>query len=175
MLSKTKKREELLDAIVNVITHKDIYDTIDYRNSNESSIKQFMYQPLLSELTKQYSKRYNSEDKAKNKAKESLIWEANKQTTLHNITLFGTQHRPDMVTEINGLNIAIEVKKGSTGNDLRSGFGQCLVYQSHYDFIIYLFVDTSDDKRILNSVSGNKEKYLIDSIWENYNVRFAVV
>ena len=177
MLSKTKNRTEMLKALMDVISSRDIYDVIDYRRSDESSIKQFMYQPLLECLTEVYVTKSRNKDKAKAKAKAklALIWESSKQTTLHNIMLFGVQHRPDMEVNFNGLKIAIEVKKGEQGNDIRSGFGQCLMYQSYYDFILYLFVDTSKDKRLLNSMTGEKEKSLIGSLWDHYNVMFNIV
>jgi hypothetical protein len=89
--------------------------------------------------------------------------------------MFGVQHRPDMEVKFKGIKIAIEVKKGEQGNDIRSGFGQCLMYQSYYDFTLYLFVDTSKDKRLLSSMTGEKEKKLMDSLWSNYNVMVNIV
>jgi len=173
--SKTKGRTSLLKGIVDVISDKAIFDTIDYRKKSEDTIKQFMYQPLLGSFVKRLTDNGIPGDKAYESAKKSIIWESNMQSTLHNMVLFGTQHRPDFEVKIDGLNIAIEVKKGSVGNDLRSGFGQCLMYQAKYDFVIYLFVDTSDDKTILKSLTSISEGELIDSIWNNYNVLFSVV
>jgi len=173
--SKTKGRTNLLKGIVDVISDKSIFNTIDYRRKSEDTIKQFMYQPLLNSFVKRFMDNGTAEDKAYECAKSSIVWESNMQTTLHNMVLFGTQHRPDFEVKIDGLNIAIEVKKGSVGNDLRSGFGQCLMYQAKYDFTIYLFVDTSEDKTILKSVPSISEGELIDSIWNNYNVLFSVV
>jgi len=89
--------------------------------------------------------------------------------------LFGTQHRPDMEVNINDITIAIEIKKGDTGTDVRSGLGQCLVYQTKYSFTLFLFIDTSSDKRILNSIKSDKEMGLINSLWDNYNVMFNIV
>jgi hypothetical protein len=50
---------------MDVISSREIYDVIDYRRVDESSIKQFMYQPLIDCLAEIY--------KDKNKAKQSLI------------------------------------------------------------------------------------------------------
>jgi len=79
--------------------------------------------------------------------------------------------------EINtdGVSIAVEVKKGKNGSAVRQGFGQCVIYSSKYDFIVFLFVDTSDDKRILNSMGSEKEENICKSIWHNYNAMFRVV
>ena len=175
MTSKTSKREELLKSILNVLSYEDIYNTIDYKRKNEDAIKQFMYQPLLTEIKNKYISKGYKNNTALKKAKESLIWESNKQTVLHNMICFGTQHRPDMELNIDGLKIAIEVKKGSVGSDVRQGFGQCVVYSTKYDFVIFLFVDTSDDKRILNSMNSEKEKVIKELLWNNFNSLFSVV
>lgn len=174
MCKKSARRKEILDSIIGVISNKEIYDTIDYKNRGEDFIKQFMYAPLVNGLAEMYEKTV-SKKTAIEKAKASLVWEANKQTTLHNMVMFGTQHRPDMEIAIDGVNIAIEVKKGENGNDVRSGLGQCMVYQSKYDFVIFLLIDTSSDKRILNSMTSTKEAALVDSLWENYNTIFKTV
>lgn len=134
-----------------------------------------MYQPLLNEMTNRYLSKGYKNDTAVKKAKKSLIWEANKQTVLHNMLCFGTQHRPDMELNVDGVKIAIEVKKGSVGTDVRQGFGQCVIYSAKYDFVIFLFVDTSNDKRILNSMEGEKERNIKDSLWKNFNSVFYIV
>jgi len=173
--SKTENRIMLLDSIMDVISDNEIYDTIDYKRKNEEFIKQFMYQPLLFSLTSKFKDKGFKNSTSVRKAKESLIWESNKQTVLHNMVLFGTQHRPDMEISTDSISIAIEVKKGDCGADIRQGFGQCIIYSSKYDFVTFLFIDTSDDKRILNSMSSRKEKYISESLWDNYNVMFKVV
>ena len=173
---KTTKRMDLLKIITDVISHKNIYDVIDYKNKKEDSIKQFMYQPLFNEIKKYYTdKNLFSESTCTKKAEKSVTWEASKKDTLHNLVLFGTQHRPDMEIDIENTKIAIEVKKGQRGSDIRNGFGQSIVYSSNYDFVILLFVDISDDKRIKNSVNGEKEKDILDSLWNNYNIKLKVV
>ena len=87
----------------------------------------------------------------------------------------GTQNRPDMVVELGDVRIAIEIKRGETGSDLRSGFGQSMVYATVYDFVLYLFIDTSKDKKILNSSTGGNEVDFVETIWKNWNIRFAIV
>ena len=174
--AKTKQRIELLDTVMEVISsNEDIYDVIDYKRKSEDAIKQHMYHPLLKKLEQRLLDKGISPKNSTIKAKQSLIWEGNKQSVLHNMMLFGCQHRPDMELKIDGMNIAIEVKKGSRGSDLRNGFGQCLIYSTKYDFVMYLFVDTSDDKRIKNSYYSDKEYQFSTSMWENYNVMFDVV
>ena len=101
-------------------------------------------------------------------------WEGDVNTTVNHILFMGTRNRPDMVVEMNGIKIAIEFKKGKTGADLRAGIGQSLIYATHYDFVLYLFVDISDDKKIQNAQGGVNELSLTGELWDNYNIKFIV-
>jgi len=67
------------------------------------------------------------------------------------------------------------VKKGKTGSAVRAGIGQAIVYTTKYDFVIYLFVDTSEGAKIKRSRNGRKERYVLNSLWENYNIHFSVL
>lgn len=174
--SKSQKRLDFIDLITEAITHDDIFGTINYKNQNEDQIKQFIYPHLVDSLS-EYVVEHKGIDKvlAKEQVKKSLKWEGNVNTTVNHILFMGTQNRPDMVLEMNGLKIAIEFKRGGKGSDLRSGFGQSMVYATHYDFVLYLFVDTTDDKRIFNSTGGGNETEFIDLLWNQYNIKFIVV
>ena len=174
--SKSQKRIEFIDLISEAITHDDIFGTINYKQQNEDQIKQFIYPHLVDSLT-EYVVREKGIDKlaAKSKVKKNLKWEGNVNTTVNHILFMGTQNRPDMVLEMNGLKIAIEFKRGDKGSDLRSGFGQSMVYATHYDFVLYLFVDTTDDKRIYNAIGGGNETEFVDNLWDLYNIKFILV
>ena len=54
---KSQKRIRIIDRIVDILTHPEIYGTIDYRRASEDKIKQFIYQPLLNELQEIYVKK----------------------------------------------------------------------------------------------------------------------
>jgi len=173
--SKSKKRISLLDMVSEAMTHNDIFHTINYRNKNEDSIKQFIYPHLVDALAERMVEEKGiSKDKAKEVVKKNLKWEGNVNTTVSHVLFMGTQNRPDMVLESDGLKIAIEFKKGDKGSSLRSGVGQSMVYATHYDFVIYLFIDTSNDKRIVNSIGGTNESAFIDTLWDNYNIKFVI-
>lgn len=174
--SKSQKRIDFIDLISEAITHDDIFGTINYKNQNEDQIKQFIYPHLVDSLAEYIVEEKGIEKAiAKDQIKKSLKWEGNVNTTVNHILFMGTQNRPDMVLEMNGLKIAIEFKRGGKGSDLRSGFGQSMVYATHYDFVLYLFVDTTDDKRILNATGGGNETEFIDNLWDLYNIKFIVV
>jgi hypothetical protein len=174
---KSSARTGLINLITEAITHDDIFTTINYRNKSEDEIKQFIYPHLLSQLIDRELalKPKTSREAAKARLKKSLKWEGNVKTTVHHILFMGTQNRPDMVLEAGGLKIAIEFKRGDKGSDLRAGIGQCLIYSTAYDFIVYLFVDTSRDKRIRNAQSGEREAAFTQMMWDRFNTRFAVV
>jgi hypothetical protein len=174
--SKSKKRLQILDALCEGITHDEIFGTIDYKKQNEDKIKQFMYPHIVEAMT-QYliDSEAIGRNEAKDKVKKALKWEGNVNTTVHNIVFMGTQNRPDMVFEFGDLRIAIEVKRGASGSDLRSGIGQSMIYATHYDFVICLFIDTSEDKRVHNARSGSNEYHFMDTLWKNYNIKFITI
>jgi hypothetical protein len=173
--SKSQKRIEFIDLISEAITHDDIFGTIDYRNKNEDQIKQFIYPHLVESLTQYVIEQEGKEKQvAKDYVKKHLKWEGNVNTTVSHILFMGTQNRPDMIVEMNGLKIAIEFKRGKSGSDLRSGIGQSMIYSTHYDFVLYLFVDTSDDKRIKNAQGGVNETEFVSLLWDQYNIKFIV-
>jgi hypothetical protein len=174
--SKSKKRLEILEALTEGITHPEIFETIDYKKQSEDKIKQFMYPHVVDTMTEYLMQNKSiSRTEAKVKVKDMLLWEGNVKTTVKNIMFMGTQNRPDMVFEIADLKVAIEIKRGSSGSDLRAGIGQSIIYSTHYDFVLTLFIDTSDDKRVYNSRQGSNEIDFTDTLWRNYNIRFITI
>jgi hypothetical protein len=175
LASKSQKRIDLLDLVTEAITHEDIFGTIDYKKKSEDAIKQFIYPHLVESLTR-YVVEEQGKDKetAKELVKKNLKWEGNVNTTVSHILFMGTQNRPDMILELNGLKIAIEFKRGQKGSDLRSGIGQSMIYSTHYDFVLYLFVDTSEDGKIKNAQGGVNETEFVDLLWNQYNIKFIV-
>ena len=138
-----------------------------------------MHQPLIRELEDLYRdlelSKSSDADVVRQKAKECLLWEGDVTTTVNNFTVFGTQHRPDFVVKIDKLRVAVEVKKGESGHSLREGIGQSLVYSSEFDFVVYLYVDISKDKKIRDSMIVKQEQELVGDLWEDHNVLFKVV
>ncbi|MAZ31233.1 MAG: hypothetical protein CMP57_03965 [Flavobacteriales bacterium] len=174
--TKSKKRLNLLESICNGITHQEIFETIDYKKQSEDKIKQFTYPILINTLTEFLVLKRGWEDsqRAREFVKANLLWEGNVKTTVHHTHFMGTKNRPDMVLQMDEMNIAIEFKRGDNGRALRSGMGQSLIYSTDYDFVIYLFIDTSDDKKIKLSSNNRKEEVLMKSLWSRYNIKFIV-
>lgn len=176
LASKSKKRIDLLEAIQEGITTRDIFETIDYKSQSEDKIKQFIYPHLLEQLTEYViEKKGFSRGLAKEKARTMIKWEGNVNTTVKNIQFMGTANRPDMTVESEGVIIAIEFKKGDRGSALREGFGQSIIYSTAYDFVMYMFIDTSLDRKIINGSTAVNEQKFLENLWDNFNVKFAIV
>jgi hypothetical protein len=174
--SKSKKRLKLLSIIEEGITSHEIFETIDYKNQSEDKIKQFIYPNLLNSLSKWITESKGFEPSlARKKAKTMVKWEGNVKTTVKNIHFMGTSNRPDMTVETNGVRVAIEFKKGYNGSSLRDGFGQSLVYSTVYDFVIYMFIDISAEKKIVNGATSVVEQSFLEKLWDNFNIKFLVV
>lgn len=73
LASKSKKRLDLLEAILEGITTRDIFETIDYKSQSEDKIKQFIYPHLLTQLTEYVmEKKGFSRGLAKEKARTMI-------------------------------------------------------------------------------------------------------
>jgi hypothetical protein len=176
--AQTKKRSSVVDAIVDSLEKHDIFSGIvRIRNNTEAEIQQTLFMELEKKLPSILSDHFNFSEKKSNKiVKEDFKWERKVSTSVPSFNFFETNHRPDSVLEINKkLRIAIELKVGDSGQALRSGIGQAVVYSTQYNFTIYLFVDTTRGRDIKSSIKGEKEQALINSLWKNYNVKFIVV
>jgi len=174
---KTQRRVMIINGIMELLKSDIIYKTIKYRDKKESEIKQYMHRPFVNKL-KEIHKKISpslSEQTLKRKAKKSLLWEGDVNTTINHFLFLGVQHRPDFIVQIDKLRIAVEVKRGESGGSVREGLGQSLVYSSAFDFVCYIFVDTSKDKKVLRSLDGQSEQYFIQKLWNDYNIRFDVV
>jgi len=175
LASKSKNRMAILEMLQDGITTTDIYETIDYKNQSEDKIKQFIYPHLLDKISTWIAERKGySLDLARQKAKTMLKWEGSVKTTVKNIHFMGTANRPDMTVDIEGIKIAIEFKRGNRGSSLRDGFGQSMIYSTAYDFVLYLFIDTSEDGKILNGATSITEENFLNKVWDNFNIKFII-
>lgn len=166
----------MLDIITEGISTREVFGTINYKNQAEDKIIHSIFPHLVESLTEWImEKKSLPKNLAKQKAKSILKWEGNVNTTVHQMMFMGTANRPDMIIEVDGLRIAIEFKKGDRGSDLRAGFGQSLIYSTTFDFVLYMFIDTSADSRIANARTGIIEDKFIQDLWNNFNIKFIAV
>jgi hypothetical protein len=61
------------------------------------------------------------------------------------------------------------------GSSLREGFGQSTIYSTEYDFVIYMFIDTTSNKIILQGSKSVAEQAYLKKLWDNFNIKFLVV
>jgi hypothetical protein len=136
-----------------------------------------MHQTILSKLMEvhEHLDPSASQDTVTKRATNSLLWEGDINTTVNNILFMGVQHRPDFVVQIEGIRIAVEVKRGESGSAVREAIGQCLVYSSQFDFACCVLVDTSNDKKIKGGFPGAAEQSMLHRLWNDFNIRFNVV
>ena len=175
LASKSKNRIAILEMLQDGITTSKIYETIDYKNQSEDEIKKFIYQHLLERITSWVvEKKGFSLVLAKQRARTMITWEGNTKTTVEDINFMGTKNRPYITINIEGIKIAIEFKKGDRGNTLRDSFGQSLVYSTAHDFVLYLFIDTSVNEKIKNGAKSITEHKFLESIWNNFNIKFII-
>jgi len=87
------------------------------------------------------------------------------------ITLFSSDHRPDMSIGKDG--IAIEVKAADHGNKVKQAISQALFYRIGYRFVIVVIVDITDDWGIyacLRERGNTKEVQIVDDLEEHLNI-----
>ena len=174
---KTKKAVAIIEGIVAALKSEMIFGKIPYQYQSEADIILFMHSVLLDGLKKiiQQMQPNLRASTIQKKADRSLFWETDKRTTINNIIFLGTQHRPDFLVDIYGQRIGVEIKRGDDGSSIRDGIGQSLVYSTTYDFVVYLFIDISPDKKIVRAYNEQTEMDMVDSLWQNYNIWFDVV
>jgi hypothetical protein len=173
---KTARRIQIIDYIMGSLLSPSYYEKIG-TGLSEQHIKSFIYNQFLSDLTKLHRDLEPglSEGRVKRKASESLYWEGDKGTTVNNLLLFGVQHRPDFMVLMDDIRIAIEIKRGDSGQHVREAMGQALVYASHFDFTCCVIVDSSKDKKIRGSLSEQKERLTLQRLWDSFNIRISAV
>ena len=176
LASKSKNRIAILDMIQDGISKGQILEGIDFRSQSEDKIQQFIYPNLINQLTDHVmDKKGFSRSLAIERAKTMVKWDGNTSSQVRNIQFMGTTNKPHMTLKIEGINIAIEIKKGNRGSALREGIGQSMIYSTIFDFVLYLFIDTSEDRKILNGSSAITEENFLNNIWDNFNIKYNII
>lgn len=169
LASKSKNRLELLDLIQEGIDVKNVTQSIE-------KIKEQAYPSLLAKVSEWVKdKKGFSGGLAKEKAKTMIKFDSSKTTGARNIQFMGTSNKPTLTVESSGVKVAIEFIKGNRGSDVREAIGQSMIYSTSYDFVIYVFIDSTDDNRIRNGSASITEHYFLNNLWDNFNVKFTLV
>lgn len=173
---KTARRIELIDKIAETLKSDDIYSAISAGNRTEAQLREFTYPFLLHTLEGIFRgwKIGVSDNTIKKNAKDALVWGGARGRSIPSIVLLGVKHIPDFEINFPNTSVGIEFKRGKSGQSLRNGFGQALVYSQKYGFVIYLYVDVSEDKKTLAAMQSKSAQEFLGSLWDHYNIRFVV-
>jgi hypothetical protein len=175
LAKKTDRRVKLLESIISHMkAHNMFSKQVSRKRDTESTIQKNLFLSLEDKLD-DFIIEYGVSEKKSKDLVSKFQWEQKLTTTVNNFTIFSTNHRPDAVLNIGDFRIGIEIKKGDGGSSLRSGLGQCLIYSSEFDFVLYLFVDTTPNQNICKSIEGQREKEIVENLWNNHNVMFDII
>lgn len=175
---KSKRRINFLNELADTMMKYEYFSRETTRKGmNEGDIQRATFNYLNSRsLSPLISKHFNiKKEKAKQIVRNGFIYEKKKKVHLKNFKFFSANHRADAVLTLKDIRIAFEIKKGDSGLAVRSGIGQSIVYAFQFDFVLYFFIDITPGGDIENSRKSIKEKQLIDSLWEDYNIKFFIV
>ena len=103
-----------------------------------------------------------------NVANKYFYWESQEGSyKKKRLESFSSRNYPDFIITT-PYNIAIEYKQGGTGSIVKQGIGQSVMHTlgGEFDFVYCLIHDESKEKYILNSSNNDKEKMMINKIWE---------
>jgi hypothetical protein len=73
--------------------------------------------------------------------------------------------------------VAVEYKQSSYGSTVKHGIGQSLMHTlcEEFHYVYYLFHDENNDKRIEEAINMDKESYIIEKMWSDFNVLIKFV
>lgn len=171
LASKSKNRISILDMIRDGVLSENTFN-----NLSEVEIKDKIYPILLNKLAKWISKRKGYPGSlAVHKAKTILSRRDDSNTIVNSFNFMGTLNQPSIVLELEGIKVAIEFTVGISAASLRQAIGKSMMYSSSYDFILYFYIDSSEDKRISASIDNTIEQNFLNNIWNNFNIRFNFI
>jgi hypothetical protein len=174
---KTAARMKIINRIVSSLSNEKVFKGVLVENWNEKELSIQLNNFLREGMKKIFKDLYPHQTvgKIEKRVDKAILWERASDKTIRANPIFGTRHRPDFAVHIRDLKIAVEIKKGGGGDSLRGGIGQCLIYSMDYDFVIYLYIDVSDGRTVKTNSAGERESYLIRSLWERYNIWLVIV
>ena len=169
MKAKTSKSKEFIEG-----HHKHLIGSPLLRK-NVQTKSESQIQTELRPIIFNYMVKYFENKNWKNPesgAKKYFYWEGQegKYTNLKTES-FASRNYPDFIITSPYM-VAIEYKKSGSGSIVKHGIGQCMMHTlgGEFDFVYCLIHDESDSKKIVKSTNNEKEKRIIQKIWDDYNV-----
>jgi len=182
-----KKKSEKLEGFIHGL-HKHITGNRQFRkNTNGKSEVQIQTEirPLIVDYLKEWFKAEGVVD-FEGKAHDSFYWEGQEGRNKDKRQgAFGAFNYPDFIIK-RPYNIAIEYKQSPNGSIVKHGIGQSMLHTmtGEHDFVYFLFRDQSENLRVCESVKckseedkekNKKELEIMDTLWQDFNVRLVVI
>lgn len=142
----------------------------DTRSKKESEM-QAEIRPLIINFLKEHFAAAGHKDPVA-KANKSFYWEGEEGVYgRERPTTIGSRNYPDFIITEPYL-VAIEYKQGNTGSLIKQGVGQSIMHTlcEEFHYVYFLFHDQTLDKRIEGSKNFEREKFIIDKMWNDFNV-----
>jgi hypothetical protein len=171
---KTKQVVEFLDGMHDYITKSPLLRS-DTSQKTESQMQAEIRPIIINFLTKYFRELGYKDDEAK--AHASFYWEGQEGSFGQKRAMtFGARNYPDYIVTKPYL-VAIEYKKSASGGLIKQGIGQSIMHTlcGDFDFVYLLFHDQNKDKRIKKSIKSEKEKSIVDLMWNTFNVWIKII
>jgi hypothetical protein len=108
---KTIKRTRLVEDILCSLTDPQISEVINPLSWDEDQIQTYMHASLVEGMRGVFRRFYPHQRSRtiEKKAKTSVCWSGDAGCSIKSISVFGVQHRPDFLIDVEGVMIAVEV------------------------------------------------------------------
>ena len=166
---KTQKAQEFIEGLHGFVTGHPQFRK-KTAGKTESQIKT-QIRPIIIRYLEEYFEEEGYSD-AVGKANKSFCWEGQEGPYGRGReTTFGTRNYPDFIITDPYL-VAIEYKQSPNGSVVKHGIGQSIMHtlSDEFDFVYYLFHDESNDKRIEKLNKNEREAFIIQTMWQDFNV-----
>lgn len=124
---KSSRRIEIVHAIARALSSGRVLGPLGSKEMPEHKVKLYMHRPLVEGVQRLMQTLYpgQRDHTYRTRADAAVYWEGDQRTVINHVTFLGVQHRPDFVVDLprEQLRIAVEIKWGGTGSDIRAGIG----------------------------------------------------
>lgn len=174
MKKKTQKVSDFLEGL-----HKYIVGNPQFRHNtktrSETQVQAEIRPLIISYLQKHFGEAGYKDTEAK--ANKSFYWEGQEgKYGKERTATFGSRNYPDFIITDPYL-VAVEYKQSAYGSTVKHGIGQSLMHTlcEEFHYVYYLFHDENKDKRIEKSITRDKESFIIEKMWSDFNVMIKFV
>ena len=175
---KSVRREKVVDAILGGLKSQKIYKTLDYGRKASPTLRSTftgLFSIGCAGCARTCTRTSGGTKRGTGREPRSACTGRATSIRDQQPALLKLPARPNFKVNFEDLEVAVEIKRGESGAAVREGLGQAVVYAQRFDFVVYLFIDTSKDKKVLASMEGTQERSLIETLSDTFNIRFDVV